>query len=81
MKPASSGSKRAAPASKDLRVAYHDGPPEIHFAGLPWRRGVADTVTPALWEYMQSRSDFNQFDFRPEPAQQEPEKPAESKED
>lgn len=47
-----------------VRVAYHDGPPEIRFAGLPWRRGVADTISAEKWAEMQARGDFREFDFR-----------------
>lgn len=65
MKRALTESKPAA-SNGDVRVAYHDGPPEIHFAGLTWRRGVADTVTAEKWAEMQARGDFKEFDFRPE---------------
>jgi hypothetical protein len=56
------------PSDSPLRVAYHDGPPAIHFAGRPWRRGAADDVTPEQWSAMRARADFNEFDFKPEPA-------------
>lgn len=49
---------------QSVRVAYHDGPPEIRFAGLPWRRGVADTITAEKWAEMNARGDFHEFDFR-----------------
>lgn len=54
-------------AAKPLRVAYHDGPPEIGYAGLAWRRGEAKEVTAHTWSVMQARSDFASFDFRIEP--------------
>lgn len=57
----------AVEAARSVRVAYHDGPPAIHFAGLPWRRGVADTITAAKWAEMRARGDFPEFDFRVEP--------------
>ncbi len=50
-----------------VRVAYHDGPPAIHFAGLPWRRGVPLDVSAEKWAQMQARGDFREFDFREEP--------------
>ena len=52
-----------------LRVAYHDGPPSIHFAGMPWRRGEAQEITTAQWVAMRARGDFKDFDFKPEPTQ------------
>lgn len=79
MKPGSRASRPAPgaePAPQAVRVAYHQGPPEIHFAGLPWRRGVADAVSAEKWAEMQARGDFHHFDFRPVAAQQEPETPA-----
>ena len=54
-------------AAKPLRVAYHDGPPEIGYAGLSWQRGVVKEVTAHTWSVMQARSDFAPFDFRIEP--------------
>jgi len=53
----------AAPAP--LRVAYHAGPPEISFAGLEWRRGVAKPIDLLAWSAMQAREDFAPFEFRP----------------
>lgn len=57
-----------AATAETLRVAYHQGPPEIGFNGAEWRRGVWLTVTPAEWAAMRARADFNNFDFRIEPA-------------
>lgn len=75
MRGASRGSRAAAattPPETGLRVAYHGGPPAIHFAGLPWTRGIAQDVTAAKWAEMRARGDFNEFDFRPEhPAESE----------
>ncbi len=70
MKRESSGSKRApwSPVSADVRLAYHDGPPAIHFAGLPWQRGVAQTVTDEKYAEVMARGDVGEFDFREEPA-------------
>lgn len=50
-----------------LRVAYHDGPPQISFGGNTWRRGVPEAITRAAWDAMRARADFAEFDFRPEP--------------
>lgn len=44
-------------------VAYHDGPPEIHFAGRRWLRGVGQRLTLAEFEGMQSRRDFSTYRF------------------
>lgn len=46
------------------RVAYHDGPPEITFYGINWRRGEAQVVTDEAWAVIQARGDFREFDFR-----------------
>ncbi len=50
-----------------LRVAYHDGPPEIGYFGSQWQRGVAQEVTTEAWAAMQKRADFGPFDFRIQP--------------
>lgn len=52
---------------KPLRVAYHDGPPEIGYAGLTWRRGEHKEITDHTWTVMKARGDFAPFDFRIEP--------------
>ncbi len=46
-----------------LAVAYHDGPPEIQFAGRRWLRGVIQPVTAQEWTAMQSRPDCASFGF------------------
>lgn len=72
MKRASRESKADASNAETppVRVAYHDGPPAIHFAGLPWTRGVAQEVTAGKWSEMRARGDCRDFDFRPEPESQ-----------
>lgn len=55
----------AAQPRPAIFVAYHDGPPAIHFAGLPWRRGEAQEITREQWAAMRARGDFAPFDFRP----------------
>ena len=44
-------------------LAYHDGPPEIHFAGRRWQRGVAQPVTIAELEGVRPRRDFSAYRF------------------
>lgn len=68
MKPKKTETTTAALASTGtLRVAYHDGPPEIGYFGAQWQRGVPQEVTTEAWEAMQQRADFGPFDFRIEP--------------
>ncbi len=50
-----------------LQVAFHQGPPQISFAGRNWQRGVAQPVTADEWAAMQARGDFAPFDFKPTP--------------
>jgi hypothetical protein len=57
-----------AATAETLRVAYHQGPPEIGYFGATWRRGVSQPVTRDAWAAMQARGDFSSFDFRIEPA-------------
>jgi len=59
--------KAAAAAPQPSRVAYHQGPPEVHFAGRVWRQGDSQPVTDAEWAAMQKRADFGHFDFKPTP--------------
>lgn len=47
-----------------FRVAYHDGPPEITFLGIVFRRGEARAVSDQEWTAMRARGDFAEFDFR-----------------
>lgn len=72
----SAGPRTVPEPQASVRVAYHDGPPAIHFAGLPWRRGVADTISTEKWAEMRARADFHEFDFHEEvdedPKKQEP---------
>ncbi len=56
--------REAATAATGLRVAYHAGPPQIHFAGRVWHQGDEQPVTEAEWSAMQARADFGHFDFR-----------------
>ena len=50
-----------------LQVAFHQGPPQISFAGRNWQRGVPQSVTAGEWAAMQARGDFGPFDFKPTP--------------
>lgn len=59
-----------------MRVAYHEGPPEVTFHGIRWQRDVPQTVTPAQWAGMLARPDIKEFDFKVSPAP----KPANEKE-
>jgi len=45
------------------QAAYHDGPPEIAFAGRAWQRGQPQAVTEQEWLAMQARPDFAGFAF------------------
>lgn len=57
----------ASPATPSIpatgRAAYHDGPPEIEFAGRRWRRGQAQTLTTAEFDALQERPDAAGFGF------------------
>lgn len=56
--------KRAAPpAATQSRIAYHDGPPEILFAGRRWVRGIAQPVGAEELEAMKKRRDFAAYRF------------------
>lgn len=54
----------AGPARTDMRFAYHDGPPDIIFAGRTWRRGVPQPVTRQELRSMTRRAGWVVFDFR-----------------
>jgi hypothetical protein len=56
--------KTASPASAAAgQAAYHDGPPEIEFAGRRWLRGRAQPLTDAEFAALQARPDAAQFGF------------------
>lgn len=50
-------------APKTPKAAYHDGPPEIQFAGRRWLRDMPQDLTAQEWAAMQARPDFKHFDF------------------
>lgn len=56
--------KDTATQPSAFQVAHHDGPPEITFYGIRWRRGVPQSISAEAWRGMQARGDFNEFDFR-----------------
>lgn len=47
-----------------VRVAYHDGPEWLSFAGRGWRRGVAQEVARAELASMTRRAGWVVFGFR-----------------
>lgn len=56
--------KRAAPpTATQSRIAYHDGPPEIQFAGRRWLRGAAQPVGTDELQAMKKRRDFAAYRF------------------
>jgi hypothetical protein len=56
------GKKTAAPTHTG-RAAYHQGPPEIEYAGRRWQIGVSQPLTDAEFAAMQERGDFDHFGF------------------
>ena len=57
--------RKKSTAILPFQVAFHQGPPQISFAGRNWQRGVPQSVTAEEWAAMQARSDCAPFDFRP----------------
>ena len=57
------GKKQESVGSEGL-AAYHDGPPEIEFAGRHWRLGTPNPIDRAGFEALQQRPDAQPFDFR-----------------
>ena len=55
-------------AGEIVQFAYHDGPPDIVFAGRAWRRGAAQPVTAEELKSMTRRAGWVVFDFRRTPA-------------
>lgn len=55
--------KRTAAQPNAGRAAYHQGPPEIEFAGRRWQIGVSQPLTDAEFAAMQARGDFDHFGF------------------
>lgn len=55
------GKKSTAPHTG--RAAYHQGPPDIEFAGRRWQIGVSQPLTDAEFSAMQQRADFDHFGF------------------
>jgi len=55
--------KKTESASATGKAAYHDGPPEIEFAGRRWLRGKAQALTDAEFAAVQARPDAAQFGF------------------
>lgn len=53
----------AAPITPTGRAAYHDGPPEIEFAGRRWLRGQAQALTADEFAALQARPDAAGFGF------------------
>lgn len=63
--PAGQSAVPPAPAApQTVRVAYHDGPPELTFYNHAWIRGMPQALTREDWEAMQKRGDFGEFDFK-----------------
>jgi hypothetical protein len=53
-----------APPLPGHRVAYHDGPAEIGFAGRRWRKGVPQEITNAERASMSRRAGWVIHGFR-----------------
>lgn len=53
-------------APDTIRVAYHEGPPEIGFCNINWKRGEVQPITLTVWTAMHMRADFKQFNFTEE---------------
>lgn len=62
------GAGVAASAATSFRVAYHDGPPAITYAGSRWERDVEKTLTADEWAAIQARPSHAQHGFAAKPA-------------
>lgn len=60
---ASPGPAATSAAPVGCRAAYHDGPPEMHFAGRLWLQGVPQTVSDEEWSRIVARSGPEHYGF------------------
>ena len=65
-KDANEGGINPAATVEMVSVAYHDGPNAIGFLGRWWQRDVAQSITADEWAAMQSRGDFEEYQFTQE---------------